>query len=310
MTAVDEAVAVEADATRWDVREPGLVDGMPEDIYHGDPVPGGSLSSTGARRLLPPGTPAQYRYELDHGTPPKKVWDVGKAAHAKVLGVGAGTLVPLDEHGTPYERWDTKRCKAIVAEAREQGLIPLKADEAATVDAMAEALLDHPIARNLLEGAAGRPEVSGFWRDPQLPVVWRRVRFDFLPDVDPTGRMVLPDYKTADKVDDEALARAIAEHGYHAQGAWYGDAVLDLGLAAEVAFVLVAQSKKPPYLVNTRWPDHEAIALGRRRNRRAIEVFAACQTSGHWPGYEDLAPIPVPAWAYIRDQEETTEHVG
>jgi len=33
------------------IRRPGLYD-LPEHIYHADPVPGGSLSSTGARRLL------------------------------------------------------------------------------------------------------------------------------------------------------------------------------------------------------------------------------------------------------------------
>src|SRR5258708_26204894 len=37
--------------------------GIPADAYHADPIEGGSLSSSGARRLLPPGCPALFRQD-------------------------------------------------------------------------------------------------------------------------------------------------------------------------------------------------------------------------------------------------------
>ena len=44
----------------------GVYDGMDEDAYHADPVPGGSLSASGAKLLLPPSCPALYHYRRDH----------------------------------------------------------------------------------------------------------------------------------------------------------------------------------------------------------------------------------------------------
>ena len=60
---------------------------MDEATYHGDPVPGGSLSSTGARKLLPPSCPALFRWQQDHPVH-KDVFDFGSAAHRLVLGAG------------------------------------------------------------------------------------------------------------------------------------------------------------------------------------------------------------------------------
>jgi hypothetical protein len=84
------------------VTTPGPHAQLPEAAYHNDPVPGGSLSSTGARKLLPPGCPAKYRWWADNREPFKAVFEEGKAAHRKVLGVGP-ELVLVDRR----ERWDT-----------------------------------------------------------------------------------------------------------------------------------------------------------------------------------------------------------
>jgi len=39
---------------QWAPPGPGIYSGVPAEVYHRAPVPGGSLSSTGARQLLPP----------------------------------------------------------------------------------------------------------------------------------------------------------------------------------------------------------------------------------------------------------------
>ena len=46
------------------IDQPGIYD-IPEDQYHRDPVPGGSLSASGAKKLLADGGPARYRHQLD-----------------------------------------------------------------------------------------------------------------------------------------------------------------------------------------------------------------------------------------------------
>jgi hypothetical protein len=47
------------------ITEPGVYD-IAEDHYHADPVPGGSLSNSGAKKLLPPSCPAKFAYEREH----------------------------------------------------------------------------------------------------------------------------------------------------------------------------------------------------------------------------------------------------
>ena len=45
--------------------QPGVYE-MDEATYHQDPVPGGSLSASGAKLLLPPSCPALYAWRRDH----------------------------------------------------------------------------------------------------------------------------------------------------------------------------------------------------------------------------------------------------
>ena len=54
---------------------PRVVENMPEAEYHAHPA----LSSTGARRLLPPSCPALFAYEREHPPQPKAAFEHGRA---------------------------------------------------------------------------------------------------------------------------------------------------------------------------------------------------------------------------------------
>jgi hypothetical protein len=299
----EAALAAEVDATRWDVLAPCLLDDMPADVYHADPVPGWSLSSTGARDLWPqPGSPARYRWKRDNPDPPRPVWDVGTALHAKVLGTGDGYVIPVDEHGDPYARWDTNRCKDQLVDIRAAGLVPLKPDSALQVELMAEQLLAHPDARALLVETAGRPEVSGFAREPR-DGAWLRARYDYLPETD-GGLLIIGDVKSAKDASDVGLQRAMADNGYHRQGEWYVRVARLLELAERIGFVLIGQEKDPPYLVNVVEPDVDAMRSAATLNDISVGVFAGCLESGVWPGYSDrVHSIALPGWLAAREQE-------
>ncbi|MFJ7895966.1 PD-(D/E)XK nuclease-like domain-containing protein [Streptomyces anthocyanicus] len=162
----------------------GLHTDLSNEDYHADKT---SLSSSGARKLLPPSCPAKFRYEQDNPQPPSKTFDYGNAAHKMVLGNGPELVVI--EHDT----WNTKDAKAEVAEVRARGAIPLKQHEMDMVNAMAAAIRQHPLAAALLDPAYGAPEQSGFWIDGPTGIR-RRVRFDWLPSIQ-SGRLIIPDYK-------------------------------------------------------------------------------------------------------------------
>jgi hypothetical protein len=271
------------------IDEPGLYDGLTDEVYHGDPVPEGSLSSSGARRLLPPSCPALFKHERDHGSKAKRTFDVGHAAHKLVLGVGPD-LVVVDAPD-----WRTKAAQQQRDEAYASGAVPVLAREFAEVRAMAEALKRHDLARALLDPTRGSGEQSAFWVDDETDV-WRRARFDWLPDA--TGHLIVPDYKTAACSSPAAFRRAAASFGYHQQASWYLDAVRALGLAETASFIFIVQEKSAPYLVSIIELDSQAMKLGAEENRRAIDIFARCMRSDTWPGYhEGVALIGLPPWA-------------
>jgi len=284
------------------ITEPGLVDGMPDDVYHGDPVPSGSLSASGAKKLLPPSCPAKFRYEQDNPPEPKKTFEFGHAAHRLVLGRGVPIKVIPDDVADSRGGWTTTAAKALVAEARENGQTPLKPEEWDTVQAMAAAIKAHPVASRLFDPARGKAEQSAFWVD-EASGIWRRARFDFLPHVVEGRRLIIPDYKTAVSAERDKFARAASDYGYHQQAAWYLDAIKALKGEEDAVFVFVVQEKTAPYLVNVIQLDHNAIAIGDLLNRRAINTYARCVAEDHWPGYSDdvqLAQLP----AYYERQFE------
>jgi hypothetical protein len=281
------------------ITAPGIYN-IPAEVYHADPVPGGSLSSTGARRLLPPGCPALYRYERDHPTRPRRHFDIGTAAHRLVLGAGP-QLVRVDAPD-----WRTKAAQEARDDARAAGAVPLLAAEHDQVLAMAAAIRKHPVAGALFDPAHGKPEQTLIWRDGPTRV-WCRVRLDWQPEPR-AGRAILCDYKTTKSASPEQLAKAIYDHGYHQQGAFYLDGARALGLAEDdAAFLLVFQEKTPPYLVTIAQLDVVALRIGRIRNRRALELYRECTTTGRWPGHSDeVELLALPGWVERQYEQEMT----
>ncbi|MGW1998500.1 PD-(D/E)XK nuclease-like domain-containing protein [Embleya sp. NPDC001921] len=268
---------------------------MPADVYH---ARRDSLSSSGARKLLPPSCPALFRHEQDNAPEYRNHFDFGTAAHRMVLGDGP-ELVVVDAPD-----WRGKDAKAQRAEARERGAVALLPDDHARVLAMAAALAEHPFAPDLF--ANGRPEQSLFWTDPQTGVQ-RRARTDWLPS-QRAERLIIPDYKTCRDASPAALAKAMNEYGYHQQAAWYLDGAVALDLADERAtFLFVCQMKEPPFLVTVVEPDAMALRIGRALNRQAIETYRDCVAADHWPAWsEDVVSIGLPPWVENQFFEENS----
>lgn len=280
------------------VDTPGIYPDLPIEDYLADPVPGGSLSRSGARALLPPSCPARYHYDRQHPPDPKHAFDVGHAAHKLVLGSGPRL------HVVDADSWRTKAAQAERDDARGEGAVPLLRDEYDHVAGMAQALREHPLASALFNPDAGRPEQSLFWRDPQAGIM-RRARLDWLPD-HPGGRLIIPDYKTTTNASAAAVQRAVDRFGYHQQGAWYLDGVAAVDLADDAAFLLVVQETTPPYLVTVAELDLMNLRIGDHLNRQAIDIYVECTTTGTWPAYATgIELISPPPWVENRYLQET-----
>lgn len=296
MTDTPETVAPQ----RIQITVPGVYD-IPADVYHGDPVPGGSLSSSGARKLLAPSCPARFKYERDNPPASTEAFTFGKAAHRHVLSAGED-IVRVDAPD-----WRTKAAKAARAQAHAEGRIPLLDKDMGVVEDMAAAILAHPLASVLFDPANGQPEQSLFSPmtvlvddipEPRQVTVWRRCRLDWLPALgDGSGRYIVPEYKTCESADPERLQRAFADHWYPQQADWNLDLIESLGIAVNPRMVFVCQEKKPPYLVTVVQPDAVAMRIARWRNTDAIKTYARCVATGRWPGYsDDVVPLPLPPY--------------
>ncbi|MFZ3473148.1 PD-(D/E)XK nuclease-like domain-containing protein [Streptomyces sp. 4.24] len=279
------------------VTEPGVYP-MTAEEYHADPVPGGSLSSSGARKLLAPSCPAKFQYERQHGQGPKRVFDIGHAAHRLVLGEG------VDVEEIKYSDYKTKAAQSARDTARFEGKTPLLTKEYDEVKAMAAVIRQHPIAGPLFTPGEGIAEQALFWTDGPSGIT-RRALIDWTKHR-ATGRRILADYKTTTDASLDAISKTVNERGYHQQAAWYIDGAIALDLGDEdTVLVFVFQEKTAPYLITVVELDRETVRRGRERNRRAIETYAECQASGHWPGHHDgVAITSLPIWAQLRHDEE------
>lgn len=291
------------------ITEPGVYD-IPMADYLRDPVVGGSLTNSGAKKLMPPGCPALFKAWRDGLVEkPKAAFDFGRAAHRVALGAG-DDIVVVKGTGKDPEAWTTNEAKAKVAAVRAAGKTPIKPKDVEQVNAMAAALRQHPFAAALLDPALGKPEQCLVWRDPESDVMCRAL-VDFLRHHVPGRRTLLPDYKTADKVDRRSIERALYDYGYYGQGPWYADGLEQLGLTTgPPVFQLVMQMNAAPYLVVVAEPDPDAIAWGHARNRKARDLYRVCSERDEWPGFADHEPMKVQLPSYAIYELEAAQTLG
>lgn len=269
------------------ITEPGVYN-IPAEVYHQDPVAGGSLSSHGIRDLLPPSCPALFLHNRTHPAAPKKEYDLGHAAHKQVLGTGP-ELVLVDR-----DRWDTNEVKDRLKAIRADGGVPLKRKDWDAVYAMADAIRAHPIAGQLLRAEMGEAEQTLVWRDPETGV-WCRAMLDWM-GVDPAGHPLTVEYKTAECAHPAAFAKSAGSYGYDIQQAHYEDGY-QVVWGHPALFLFVVQEKEPPYLVTVAQLDQSDVDRGRAVCRAGRAVYRDCVTSGLWPGYNpDIVQISLPQY--------------
>jgi hypothetical protein len=282
------------------ITKPGAYQ-MAEEDYHQDPIPGGSLSCSGAKLLLPPSCPAIFAWRRDHPAPPTAAMELGTAAHREVLGTGRDYAV------WPGESWSDKGGKAFREQAHADGQVPIKAAQHQQIKEMAAAITAHPSASILLRADEVMNEISLFWRDDLggylAEPIWRRSRLDA---VKLEGRVYIVDYKSAFSADRAEFARAAARLGYHMQDAFYRQAVTRTLGDADPAFLFVVQDKDPPYLAAVYDLGWRSQATGEALVEQACREYARCVAAGEWPGYqlEDagdprrfVETIELPGWA-------------
>lgn len=265
-----------------------IIHDLEERLYHQRP----ELSSTGARRILD--SPARYRYWANHPQAPKASFDLGHAAHAKILGVGANIIIYPDEHLTPSGNVSTKAATVTwEMEQRALGFVPIGAADARRVDRMAEAVLADPDAREILETITGR-EVSIITEVEGVP---SKARFDVYDGARAA------DLKTATDASPRGFNTSVGRYGYHIQEQWYADAHHAETGAFLSEFKFIVVETRPPHLVGVYDLDFMWEDLAKTKTKQARELWLRCTETGVWPGYPPATLTP-PTWAVYENEEE------
>ncbi|SIG07254.1 recE [Mycobacteroides abscessus subsp. abscessus] len=276
---------------------------VPDTEYHADRS---ALSCSGARLLLPPSTPAAFRWYMDHPRKSKREWDFGHMAHRLLLGAGAELCVlepavhGLTKGGTIAKSpRATDTWKEAEATARAEGRVPVHVDDYRMAQAMADKVREHPTAGPLFN--SGSAEVSLAVTDPETGV-----RLKARPDwiVTAGNRLTIVDYKTAVSSEPNAFSRKAPDYGYHIQDVWYRRVAQLLKLDDDPRFLFVVQEKEAPYEVSVlEYQDPIDKAESKRQMREAISIYQRCSAEGKWPGRApEITPIFLPQWACGDDE--------
>lgn len=263
----------------------GLYPNLPEHLYHGDVVPDGSLSSSGAKLLVPPSCPALFDWHRHHGKKSKSM-DTGTRVHALVLGKGEEHLELL-----PYDAYTTKEARQARDAAIAAGKVPTKPAEMAEAKLIADAVFADTDARRLLDLVTDT-ELSGFWYEPEYDI-WCRLRLDALGWSDAPE---IVDLKTTGGVAPADFAKSLAEYRYDIQWRHYAR-----GLAAilssypgevtadDIRWTWLAVQTSEPHLVMTYEPSADDAERADESLRIAYRTYAACARAGVWPKWSDSA---------------------
>lgn len=169
----------------------------------------------------------------------------------------------------PNCRRGTKEWMA--AESVNSGKILLKEDEMDSILSSKNAVYAHPVAKELLKGAAF--EQSFFWTDP-ITGVECKCRPDAL------SRFVSDVKKTA-KNDLNSFQSSAANYNYFLQAAFYLDGVFHATGVKRDGFIFITITNEYPYSVACFSYDDEDIEYGRQEYIRLLKLYKNCVSNNH-----------------------------
>ncbi len=298
MNAITEPVSL--------IDAPCTIDGQDIEAYHR----GAGISKTGLDHVAR--SPATfYALHLDPARPPEKERAgqlEGQLAHCAILEPAEFdkryAVLPADAPRRPTDaQWNAKKPSPESVEAMEwwrawnessAGRTIITHAQRETALRQAESVRRLPDVAEAL--AAGRPEVSAYWIDPDTGVLCR-CRPDWVHPAGDNG-VILLDVKTYSDASPAEFARQIARKRYHVQDAFYSDGFARASGLDVLAFVFVAVETEWPYAASAVMLDAASREAGRALYRRDLTTYAACLASNEWPGHgTGIHQVSLPTWA-------------
>lgn len=188
------------------------------------------------------------------------------------LGSGAHALLL----GKPVTKWTGKVRNGKVWEAFEKehaGELILNARELAEAEAMVKSIRSNALAMRLLNDTTN-----------EQPIGWSIDGRACRSTPDARGPLWLVELKTAKSSEPKAFMRDAFFRRYHAQVAFYADAMRSIGDDAMDCY-LIAVENSAPYPVSVLRLTDRALEHGRTLYRQWFAKLLECEAKNEWPGY-------------------------
>ena len=252
-------------------RDSGIHPDIPMQEYVSDPCPEPSLSTTTAHLLLTraPIHAWHAHPKLGGHRDESSRAEIGSAVHGALFGGAALVYAPPE-----LADWRKKEARVFRDEARERGEIPLLDEQRAQIEAMAG-----PAREKLVELGVSDFERTLLWDD----TTWCRSR----PDAMSEDRRLVVDYKTTTNADPSSWIRStILAGGYDIQAGLVLRGLQHLLGAGRREFLFLIQELEPPHCLSVIGLNPEWVELAARKVDLAIDRWAKCLATKHWPGYD------------------------
>jgi hypothetical protein len=161
-------------------------------------------------------------------------------------------------------------------------------DQLAAALRMRDAVMTHPAAGPLLNSLINR-EIDCFWKDPFL-------RVDCKAKIDGVTPTALVDLKTTIDATPSGFSRAIFNHCYHTQAAWYMHGVHAAKIASPTEFFFVAVEKTEPFEVGVYRVGREALEIGMVQVNGWLNDYYERNKRNDWVSFPSIVDVEVPAW--------------
>lgn len=149
---------------------------------------------------------------------------------------------------------------------------------------MADAVRANYLAQDVLRGTR---EKTLLWKDGGRECRATPDVADYLNHV--------TELKTCATADPQRFTWQALRMHYHAQLAWYLDAVVACGLGRPQAAYIVAVESSAPWPVTVLRLTDRALEAGRRACRLWFERLRGCERTGEWPAYsQSVLDLDVP----------------
>lgn len=268
-----------------------IINGMPENIYHGDPTPAlegfkesASLSSSTLKDIVEY-TELEARAGINRLNPDKKrqdstdASDLGNIAHDFVL-LGGESLFEV----APYDAWRSNDAKAAKQDITSRGKIALNLSTQGILEdvrkmktRLFDQIADHKDWHGIMQ--KGSAEQSAFAFDG---TIWNRARFDWLEG---SHENVIVDYKTTGVDFDQWENNMLWKEKFY-QEAHY-KRVLDMirdPASSPARFIFVVQQVADPYLIKIIELDGSYVDEINSRCELGRQKFINCTKTGIWKG--------------------------